>query len=77
MTQSAEALLIATMDTKSQEALFIKACLIKSGVSVRLMDAGIRGASPVPVDISREKIAKYGGKSLAILEVLNQLRSLQ
>ncbi len=29
------------------------------------MDAGIRGASPVPVDISREKIAKYGGRSLA------------
>ncbi len=29
------------------------------------MDAGIRGASPVPVDISRQKIAKYGGRSLA------------
>lgn len=65
MTQFAEALLIATMDTKGQEALFISDCLKQAGISVRIMDAGIRGSSPVPVDINREAVANAGGKSLA------------
>ena len=69
MTQTARALLIATMDTKGREALFISNCLEQAGISVLLMDAGIRGASDVPVDISREEVAQAGGKSL--VEVQN------
>ena len=65
MTQSAEALLIATMDTKGQEALFISTCLQQAGISVQIMDAGIKGNRPVPVDISRTEVAEAGGKSLA------------
>jgi uncharacterized protein (UPF0261 family) len=65
LTRSAEALLIATMDTKAQEALFISACLKQAGIPVQIMDAGIRGDSPVPVDISRAEVAKAGGQSLA------------
>jgi uncharacterized protein (UPF0261 family) len=65
LTQSAEALLIATMDTKGQEALFIATCLKQAGISVKIMDAGIRGKSPVPADIGREEVARAGGKSLA------------
>jgi len=65
LTQSATALLVATMDTKGQEALFISTCLQQSGISVQIMDAGIKGNSPVPVDISRTEVAKAGGKSLA------------
>jgi uncharacterized protein (UPF0261 family) len=65
VTQSPKALLIATMDTKGQEALFISTCLKQAGISILLMDAGIRGNSSVPVDISREEVAKAGGKSLA------------
>ena len=65
MTQSATALLVATMDTKGQEALFISTCLQQAGISVQIMDAGIKGNSPVPVDISRTEVAKAGGKSLA------------
>jgi uncharacterized protein (UPF0261 family) len=64
LTQSAEALLVATMDTKGQEALFISTCLQQAGISVQIMDAGIRGNSPVPVDISRTEVAEAGGKSL-------------
>ncbi len=64
MTQSATALLVATMDTKGQEAYFISTCLQQAGVSVQIMDAGIKGNSPVPVDISRTEVAKAGGKSL-------------
>ena len=65
LTRSPEALLIATMDTKGQEALFISTCLQQAGLSVQIMDAGIRGTSPVSVDINRVEVAKAGGKSLA------------
>ena len=65
MTQPAEALLVATMDTKGQEALFISTCLQQAGISVQIMDAGIKGNSPVPVNFSRTEIARAGGKSLA------------
>jgi uncharacterized protein (UPF0261 family) len=52
------------MDTKGQEAVFISTCLQQAGISVQIMDAGIRGNSPVAVDISRTEVAKAGGKSL-------------
>jgi len=64
VTNSADALLVATMDTKGQEALFIKTCLDQAGISVRIMDAGIRGQSPVEVDIKRTAVAKAGGSTL-------------
>jgi uncharacterized protein (UPF0261 family) len=65
LTQSTEALLVATMDTKGQEALFISACLKQAGISVQIMDAGIKGESPVPAYISRAEVAEAGGKTLA------------
>jgi uncharacterized protein (UPF0261 family) len=64
LTHSAKALLIATMDTKGQEAIFIKTCLNQAGISIRIMDAGIRGESPVAVDICRADVASAGGKPL-------------
>jgi uncharacterized protein (UPF0261 family) len=64
LTHRSAALLVATMDTKSQEALYIVDCIKKEGISVKIMDAGIRGTSPVPVDIRREKVALAGGKPL-------------
>ena len=70
MTQRSVALLVATMDTKSREACFIADCLKKQGITVIIMDAGIRGTSPTPVDITREKIAQAGGKPLAAVQNL-------
>ena len=58
------------MDTKSREACFIADCLEKEGITVIIMDAGIRGTSPTPVDITREKIAQIGGKSLTAVQNL-------
>ena len=52
------------MDTKGQEALFVARCLIEEQVSVNIIDAGIRGQSPVPTDISRDEVAAAGGKTL-------------
>ena len=59
------ALLIATMDTKGQEALFIAECLQKENIPVKILDAGIKGKSPAPVDITREEVAAAAGKTLA------------
>ncbi len=52
------------MDTKGQEALFVARCLSEEQVSVNIMDAGIRGQSPVSTDISRDEVAAAGGKTL-------------
>ena len=57
-------LIVATMDTKSKEALYLKGCFRETGTPVVVLDAGIRGESPVPVDINRQTVARAGGKSL-------------
>ena len=59
------ALLIATMDTKGQEALFIDECLQREKIPVKIMDAGIKGKCPARVDITREEVAAASGKTLA------------
>lgn len=57
-------MIVATMDTKAREAGFLKECLQGEGVSVVVMDAGIKGKSPVAVDITREEVAAAAGSSL-------------
>jgi uncharacterized protein (UPF0261 family) len=63
------ALLVATMDTKSQEALLIAERLKKEHIPVKILDAGIRGQSPVEADVTREEVAAAVGKTL--VEVQN------
>ena len=53
------------MDTKGQETLYMADCLKAEGVAVKIMDAGIMGQCPAPVDVTREEVAAAGGKSLA------------
>jgi uncharacterized protein (UPF0261 family) len=62
--QSPIAILIATMDTKGQEALFVAQCLRNEKITVNIIDAGIKGHSPVATDISRDEVAAAGGKTL-------------
>ena len=64
MVHNPTALIVATMDTKGQEALFIVECLRAEGLAVKIMDAGIKGRCPTPVDVTREEVARAGGKSL-------------
>jgi uncharacterized protein (UPF0261 family) len=59
------ALIVATMDTKGQEAMFLAECLTAGGVEVKIMDGGIKGQCPTPVDVTREEVARAGGKSLS------------
>jgi uncharacterized protein (UPF0261 family) len=60
------------MDTKSREAGFIESCLKESGCSVQVMDAGIRGESPVPVTITRQEVARAAGKTLQEVQSISQ-----
>jgi uncharacterized protein (UPF0261 family) len=58
------ALLLATLDTKGQEALFLKSVLERLGVGVLILDAGI---FPSPVgegDIKRHEVAMAGGRAV-------------
>ena len=57
-------LLIATFDTKEQEALFLIKCLQARGVAVLTMDAGILSPSGIPVDVDQDQVARHGGNSL-------------
>lgn len=52
------------MDTKGQEARFLADCLITEGIAVIIMDAGIKGQCLGEVDVTREEVARAGGKSL-------------
>ena len=62
-------LLIATFDTKEQEAVFLIKCLQDRGVAVLTMDAGILSPSIIPVDVDQDQVASHGGNSLEDLLV--------
>jgi uncharacterized protein (UPF0261 family) len=66
----ATALLVATMDTKGREALFLAECLEKQHVKVMILDAGIRGKSPAPVDVTRQEVAIAAGKTLEEVQAI-------
>jgi uncharacterized protein (UPF0261 family) len=57
-------LLIATHDTKEQEALYVKACIESNGVKAMVMDTGIMGPPQGKPDISQDDVASRGGMSL-------------
>ncbi len=57
-------LLIATFDTKGEEALFLKKQLEARGVIVLTMDAGILAPPSISVDIDQRQVAARGGISL-------------
>ena len=57
------ALLIITLDTKSEEALFLKKVLKRQGLNVLIMDVGIF-PSPAAGDITREDVATAAGEEI-------------
>ena len=54
-------LLIATLDTKGEEAFYLRDSIESQGVHVLIMDVGILYPPPGEVDISREQVAFRGG----------------
>jgi len=63
-------LLVATMDTKGQEVLYLLSCFKELGIPVLTLDAGIMGKSPFPVAINRGKVALAGGMTLSDVRAL-------
>lgn len=63
-------LLVATMDTKGEEARFLADCLESTGIRVHILDGGIRGESRFPVDITRQQVAAAGGRTLADVQAI-------
>ncbi len=54
-------LLIATFDTKEEEALFLKRRIEARGVSVLMMDTGILAPPLAKVDVDQQQVALRGG----------------
>ena len=57
-------LLIATHDTKEEEASYLRQCIESNGVGVMVMDTGILDPPKGKVDISQDEVANRGGMSL-------------
>ncbi len=57
-------LLIGTFDTKGEELNFLRAQILARKRSVHTLDAGVLQPSPLNVDISNEKVAAAGGRSI-------------
>jgi uncharacterized protein (UPF0261 family) len=67
MTKAPAVLLIATFDTKAEEALYLKGKMESLGCRVLLMDTGILEESGHVTDITRHQVAEAGGSSIADL----------
>jgi len=53
--------LVATLDTKGAEAVFLKSLIQERGHRVILLDINTGGEPPVPPDISAKEVARAGG----------------
>ncbi|MEK7244334.1 MAG: Tm-1-like ATP-binding domain-containing protein, partial [Thermodesulfobacteriota bacterium] len=57
-------LLIATFDTKAEEALYLQRKMESLGCRVLSMDVGILEESGTVTDINRHQVAEAGGSSI-------------
>lgn len=57
-------LVVATMDTKAQEAHYVESCLKSQDVVPILLDAGIRGESPAGIAVTRDDVIRASGRSI-------------
>jgi uncharacterized protein (UPF0261 family) len=55
---------VVTLDTKGEEALYLKKLIKRRGHHPLVMDIGIRGAVPFQPDFTREEVALATGRSL-------------
>ena len=60
-------LIIVTLDTKPEEAAYVRDVLRRRGLSTRIIDGGALGKPGIEADISREAVAKRAGCDLADL----------
>jgi uncharacterized protein (UPF0261 family) len=70
MEDAGAVLIVATMDTKGREVLYLEECFRECGIPFLSLDAGIMGKSPLPVTVTREEIALAGGMTLTEVQNL-------
>lgn len=58
------ALLIITLDTKAEEALYLKKVLKRQGLNVLIMDVGVFPSSSAVGDITREEVVAAAGEEI-------------
>ena len=58
---------LATLDTKSEEAEYLRGQIESLGGKVKLIDMGVLAESPIASDVSRQEVAKAGGAELSAL----------
>lgn len=57
-------LLVGTADTKADELGFLRTCIEAAGGRALLMDVGVLGTSPIPVDVEARSVAAAAGTTL-------------
>lgn len=67
MTEPKTIAVLATLDTKGDEAHYIREQLERLGSRALLIDMGVVGTPMTPADVSREEVAEAGGTPLAEL----------
>jgi len=60
--------LLATLDTKGEEADFVRGRLISCGVDVKLVDTGCIGTPAAEADVPRESVFQAAGTSLSEMQ---------
>ena len=60
-------LLIITLDTKGEEASYLKQAIEKQGLNVLVMDVGIFPSRAMEGDIKKEEVAVSGGQDIETL----------
>ena len=64
---AASALIVASLDSKAAEAVFIRDRLAAEGIATTLLDFGVGGEPPLPPDIAAAEVARRGGAELGAL----------
>ena len=65
--------IVGALDTKGRELAFVKDLVEQQGLAALVVDFGILGEPTIPVDVSREEVARAGGGDLEYLR-RNRLR---
>ena len=70
MPKKPTVLLIATLDTKIDEAEYVKKCLEDMGINTLILDPSVRESGKRDVTITSEEVAKAAGTTLEAVRAL-------
>ena len=68
---------LATLDTKAEEAAFVADCIRRRGHLPRLVDLGVAGVAALPAETTREAVARAAGLSWETLSALPRTEAME